>query len=968
MKRILLFLLISQSFSIAQAQESFELDYQEKFFNMVISPQEYNDWIQNDGFSKTGGASDVTKKVYQYMKDDFDFIFFISNEDELPATVPYYGKFAYVSNNIQGIGQSIFDHTGSFGSAGKLQGVMHIPYRSGLRYGPSLHEFMHNWGNNALQTGIYTQDGPINNYSGHWGFTGGSTPGQLGGFAQSSLLTNVNGDPNRYSVLSFGYNANGGNSVPYSKLELYLMGMIPASEVSTFDLFRDITSVTGVGDRYEFTANTRETYNGASLEAKLGVRVPDYLNSQKDFKVLFVVVSGSPLSEDERNEIHNQITWFANNSNDDVSSYNFFEATEGHGTINVSDLAASKKNALNLSLLSHNNAQSVTAGAPTEIKWQTDIQGDLKIELYQNGTYFKTLTTGIPASSQSYFWTPAIDDVGNLFRIKITSTSNEDTYDFSNLSFGILHRYFTISGTVTEDNGNPMQNATVLLGDVVVKDQSQIQASASSYLSLQPKTQSFRPTGNYISKLDLRLLSGSEAHEFVVVEIADSNGISLGSDTLFHSELSNGYYTSVQFIPAVKVSPGKKFLIKVKASPESTFFWYYSSASTYSEGENQDGGTNDYCFITYSGNGYAIQTDIAGNFSFRINEGFSGDLTVVNKNTLYQMVPASRTYNELSNTATEQNFSLKSPLRISGKVLTSSNTPINGALVTWGEPLQVDQQLTNWVHGYYLSPYSSGQSFVPAADQISQMQFLVYNGQPTPEPIVVEIKKGEELIATQIIPPSAPNLSRYWATAPFIPAVSVEPGQEYTVFLSTAATNNNYLWFGSDANEYLQGKSINIIDQNFDFCFISQYGNGGSTYADPSGYYEFRLPEGWDGEINASRTGFTFYPRYYSDITGNYENQDFKDGAVTSLHKSVISEDIKVFPNPASKFFFIEDAASLDPINSVEISEANGTHIRRVLLNSAINHSIDISDLPAGIYLVKMSGKERVLFTKIIKL
>ena len=79
-----------------------------------------------------------------------------------------------------------------------------------LTQGPALHELMHNWGNYALQT--------TNNA--HWGFTGGSGWGQLGGFKQSTLIENGN---NSYTVNSFGEVANGGNSVKYNELELYLM-------------------------------------------------------------------------------------------------------------------------------------------------------------------------------------------------------------------------------------------------------------------------------------------------------------------------------------------------------------------------------------------------------------------------------------------------------------------------------------------------------------------------------------------------------------------------------------------------------------------------------------------------------------------------------------------------------------------------------------------------------------------------
>ena len=92
-----------------------------------------------------------------------------------------------------------------------------------------------------------------------------STKGQLGGFNQSSLEDLGN---NQYSVDPFGAFANGGNSVPYNELELYLMGMTPINSVNEFDLFNDITSLEVTNSKYTFTAN-KVSYGPDELESLL---------------------------------------------------------------------------------------------------------------------------------------------------------------------------------------------------------------------------------------------------------------------------------------------------------------------------------------------------------------------------------------------------------------------------------------------------------------------------------------------------------------------------------------------------------------------------------------------------------------------------------------------------------------------------------------------------------------------------
>ena len=204
-----------------------------------------------------------------------------------------------------------------------------------LKYGPALHELAHQWANFALPT--HFVDAPGSNitsypYGSHWGLTGGSTKGQLGGFKQSSLIENGS---NSYTVDEFGPFANGGNGIPYNELELYLMGMIPISSVSNFDMFTNITSLTVNSSTFDFTASTRTTYTLQSLEDLLGERVPSIGNSQKDFKLLVVVITDAPLSDDEWNKVDATAEWFSKKGDDGTSLYNFWEATNGVGSITI---------------------------------------------------------------------------------------------------------------------------------------------------------------------------------------------------------------------------------------------------------------------------------------------------------------------------------------------------------------------------------------------------------------------------------------------------------------------------------------------------------------------------------------------------------------------------------------------------------------------------------------------------------
>jgi hypothetical protein len=253
----------------------------------------------------------------------------------------YYGELISVSNATSGLGQKAFDLTRDYGSSGRLRAVMALADFSALAQGPSLHELMHTWGNFGIKAGGYepAQGGggrPYADYRPHWGFTGGNTAGQLGGFRQSTLKTNVDGNPKRYQAEDFGQYANGGNTVPYSEMELYLMGLIPAGQVTPFDVFRDITAYDPRKNTWE--ADTRVRYDSTRILSELGARSPGVAAAQKDFRLLVVVLSDRPLSDAEWKAIDTDSERFGRAGDDGTFLFNFWEATGGRARIKTDGL------------------------------------------------------------------------------------------------------------------------------------------------------------------------------------------------------------------------------------------------------------------------------------------------------------------------------------------------------------------------------------------------------------------------------------------------------------------------------------------------------------------------------------------------------------------------------------------------------------------------------------------------------
>ena len=241
---------------------------------------------------------------------------------------------------------------------------MHFAYRSAILSGPTLHEILHNWANKFRKdTDTYPYKVGSDSHWGQTGFFGGK--GQLGGYDASTFrnepgvdkLTKDDPDPKSvFSAASFGSIANGGNGIPYNDVELYLMGMIPKSDVQdlliplpygsprrTNDLPDGLNPESG---RKYFAAQSveRKTFTEFLNDLSERDRNPDYQSSQKQFRLLAVLLDTREPEPYQIGVISKQLQRFTLDGDEGIDSiYNFWEATGGRATIVASDLESHLK-------------------------------------------------------------------------------------------------------------------------------------------------------------------------------------------------------------------------------------------------------------------------------------------------------------------------------------------------------------------------------------------------------------------------------------------------------------------------------------------------------------------------------------------------------------------------------------------------------------------------------------------------
>jgi len=234
-----------------------------------------------DAYSNTSRKQAAANLFYTKLPgDDYDFLFFYTDA-ALPES--YSAFYSPVQNNVSNIGKSLFNFSAAYGSSGRLQGLMFMNFASN---GPTLHEIMHQWAAPNLSSLGFHQCSDTS----HWGFSGVGK-GQLGGF-DAATLEDLGG--NNYRTASFGTVANGGDSVNYVPLEMYLAGFLDASSVPAITIPTSVNCSTyynSSGYTY-FSATGTVSRSIAEIQAVLGgARNPSFATSQKAFKAGMMIIS-----------------------------------------------------------------------------------------------------------------------------------------------------------------------------------------------------------------------------------------------------------------------------------------------------------------------------------------------------------------------------------------------------------------------------------------------------------------------------------------------------------------------------------------------------------------------------------------------------------------------------------------------------------------------------------------------------
>ena len=270
------------------------------------------------------------KLIYKHFDDAFDFLF---------VAIKTSGELNYLSEvkpHASGIGTWGVDRSSSYGSSGELNSFIVLSNIKQIRYGTGTHEVMHAWAHSRKWESIPWSHAGYSNFG---GILGGWLPDTLklldDGNYQVTTVTNPLSNSSLKTVAPSGWSIP---IIPYGNFELYLAGLIGPDEIG-HDLrraidFKWVDQQNGIFSASEIQTTTIEEYI-----AEEGERIPNHLNSSKNFEALYVVISDVPLTLEEWNEANDNVHHFQLQKDDgDNLRYNFWESTKGKATMSFNQI------------------------------------------------------------------------------------------------------------------------------------------------------------------------------------------------------------------------------------------------------------------------------------------------------------------------------------------------------------------------------------------------------------------------------------------------------------------------------------------------------------------------------------------------------------------------------------------------------------------------------------------------------
>lgn len=201
--------------------------------------------------------------------------------------------------------------------------------------------------------------------------------------------------------------------------------------------------------------------------------------------------------------------------------------------------------------------------------------------------------------------------------------------------------------------------------------------------------------------------------------------------------------------------------------------------------------------------------------------------------------------------------------------------------------------------------------------------------------------------------------------------IAIVQGQSSTIAFGTAAFNDFVIVEGSKDGGLTWLPFLNGYDGTATSVWLGAFTNGASGNQP---LFRSRLIDLTENGNFSTNDEVIIRFRLFADATSNgwgwaIDNLFIQD-PVTSLESKFISS-INVYPNPVEDLVTISTKIGAGEKLSIQLMQQNGQLVTNEILNGEdgeVNHQLDFSQLPSGLYILQISTGDTTEIRKIVKL
>lgn len=302
----------------------------------------------------------------------------------------------------------------------------------------------------------------------------------------------------------------------------------------------------------------------------------------------------------------------------------------------------------------------------------------------------------------------------------------------------------------------------------------------------------------------------------------------------------------------------------------------------------------------------------------------------------------------------------------------SSGTPN----IIWGSAIFTGPSITDSTCKVWLIEYDSATTTLSAIDStttciVSNASFYEFNGEPNHNYLIkAALVSGPDSGSGYV--PTYHSSSFYWDTATYVNHTGGNDGNENISMQYGTVTSGPGFIAGNVMSGANKGTTTLAPVPNM-LILLRNAANHliAFTHSDASGNYSFSNLANGNYNVYPEDLGYTTTPAVNLDVTSTSASVTNVTFVQHTISKTIMpgtngvpnitqNKSLYIFPNPATSFITITSAES---ITGITISNLLG----QTLINQNNNSKqvqVDVTDLQAGVYLVKINGTDVRKFVK----